>query len=385
MSKLNVVAAILALVILGVIAANSFRSVGKMSEVIEEQKNTAHQLLILKQGADRSGANDASAESAALVAAVKELTAAMQDQGSTEVAGFGRDQMLNAAMLLASATDQQIRSSAAEVLGRLGGKQAEKRLLEMARNDLQLANVAFSQLRQMGCRELMPILLDQLQSGTPEQKQHASSSLQGLVMPEHIPALVEVLNALSWSQQHPWQSIRSNLYNALGQTGHHAAAEALVLALKKETYEYGKQNICRALTQCVPGDNVEIYKQALAALGKDTQQNYGAFTQIIQILGQSGSYHASEVLIDFMGSSHHEYVRRTAAQSVMQLRDPVAAEPLCQLLNSEDYPEDQRRYLTQMIERAGYPGIRKVEGKYALVPEEEMKKLLAERAKALNE
>ena len=291
----------------------------------------------------------------------------------------GRDAFLQAAILLSTATDESVCNYSAQILGRIGGEKAESRLLEMARDHAGSRSTILSALREMGSRHTSELVLESLRSSNLRDIQHAAGQLSNVITPKMLPDILEILSELPPGGQSEYRHIRRGFYDAIRRLGDPRACEAMLDAAAEEMEDYGRQSAMQAFSHCLDNKHLMLVEKAFRTIGSfNNERNRGQYTELLRRMGQLGDLRAGEYLVEVIDGTNDQYLTRVAIEGLRNLRDPLAAEAICKCLNSKD--ANVRRYAEQLCGN-GYPGIKEVDGSYTVVSEEEMQKLLVERAR----
>ena len=140
-----------------------------------------------------------------------------------------------------------------------------------------------------------------------------------------VPAIEPLATALRNGFSHEREAAASTL----GQIRNARAVDPLIAALKDESMEV-RRAATEALEQ-IGSLAVEPLIMAIANGGSDARH-------VINVLGQIGGAHATEVLVDTL--SHEDWqVRQAATGALGEIGDTRAIEPLLTLLNNGTYSE----------------------------------------------
>lgn len=352
-------------------------------------QNKATALAEAQVAALEKAANaDAEARAASMAALEKaaagmaDLAAAMREPRPVEAEAVG--DAVNAAVMLSQLTDNQTRNYAAYILGRLGGEEAETRLIDMARNDpdTSTSQAAFQALQNMNSEKVGAIAIEQLKSNNPRRKQAAASVLSQIATHEMVPDLNAVLLAHG-GRDNQVEQIRYYLYRALQRLGDPRSCEALSRALQFENDDYRRNAALLALMACADSRHVPTLIKALDSLGDPNTNTNARWSEVLQAIEQLGDPRLAPFAASLV-TNDNNYNRRQAFEALQRLRDPSVAPDLLKAWTSADGAT--KKELDQFLDK-GYPGIVKAkdgEG-YSLVPDEEMNPLMAEREERIRQ
>ena len=290
---------------------------------------------------------------------------------------------LAAALSLLHHGNPEIRANAVQILAKIGGDEAEKAMLEVVTGaDSNLRQAALYALRQMGSKKANGIILEWLKNGTPEQANTAAGALSngGGLPKDMVAPILEILKGLSGDDNS--RNLRSNLCGALQQAGDPRVCEVLADLIQDETEEYARRNMAGAMLRNATRKEFPLVAKTFElTAGPNLDTDSGSVAQFLQYFGSSRNFRATAYVLPYLKSKSN-YLQRSAVQAAIRLRDPAAAKALAALAG--DLKDASSRSELETAVRAGnLPGLKMVDDKITLVPDEELTRLLAERKKAL--
>ncbi len=300
-------------------------------------------------------------------------------------AGTDREDIppLDAALSLLHHGNPEIRNEAVQILGRLGGEVAEKELLELLTGaDPNLRQYTLAALRQMGSKKTNGIILDWLKNGTPEQASAAANLLNngGGLAKDMIAPLLEILKGLSSDDAS--RNLRNSLCNALQQAGDPRVCEVLADLIQDETEEYARRNMAVALLRNATRKELPLVSKVFEQVsGGNPDTDTGSVAQFLAYFGNSRNFRATAYVLPYL-KSKNAFLQRSAIQAAIRLRDPAVAKPLAALAG-DIKDSSSKSELENAVRTGNLPGLKLVDDKITLVPDEELARLLEERKKTM--
>ncbi len=285
---------------------------------------------------------------------------------------------MRAAIMLSRLTNEQCRYHAAEILGCLGGKDAETRLLQMATEERseQAQSSAFRALATMQSDKLMPLAIRLLKNGTLAQKRAAAGSMSQSAQPKHLPDLIQALEQLK-GKDHQVAQIRYSLYQIFRRLGDPRACKVLSRAIEEEqTSSSYKQEALRAFVLSMTNREVPLFLRTVARMEELHSSGYSS-SNLTRALGALRDPRLGPFLVQLLSSSS-SYTNRYVCEALKLTADPSVAAELCK---RHDDPNGKAKKELAVLLKGGYPGVVYDEKtkRFSVVGEDEMKKLMAER------
>ncbi|MFA4944688.1 MAG: HEAT repeat domain-containing protein [Lentisphaeria bacterium] len=278
---------------------------------------------------------------------------------------------LDAALHLSCHGDQQIRDSAVQILGKLGGAAAEARLLEM----VEESNNALSQLYALNPAQAEKIVGDWLKSGVNERMQAAVNALQlgrGRISKEMVGVILEAMKGMGGDTY--GRNLRQSLGYILQNIRDPRVCPVMLELLQSETEEYQVRNFLNILLANAGRRELPLVLKAMQQM-KGLERNTDVGNNALQYFGRIRDPRGTPAVMGFLKSSN-DYYQRQAMQALARIGDPLAAPALAELAaRKPNYVQE----LLNLVQDSGYPGLNVVDGKLQVVGETEMAKLLAER------
>ncbi len=377
MQRILTVAAIAVVVLMVMLGA---RMSGRLSAVHAQLERQTELMSAALKPAKNSGGGAESPLAARMERVAEALeTLVAGDKAQTGKAMISSQSMEDAALMLSYSPDPRLRQHTIAILGQLGGEKAEKRLLEILESDGNSQSQVLQALQTMGSNRLEPLVMTILEEGTLQEKSAAAGMLNDILNRENLPVVLELFVELPSGNHSHANSIRQRIYGAVRNLGDPAACRPLLDAALMETNEYTQREAFQALVACSTPAQLGLLVEALEALGPALQNHSaGSHQQLVSHFGQMGDPRVTPVLLKQLDSPNRSVVQY-AAQALMQLKDPLAAERLVKIANGPD--THAKQYLSRGIGN-GYPGIRKRDdGTYALAGAETLNSLFEARRK----
>ncbi len=291
-------------------------------------------------------------EAAALREAAEMLReAALHLSGSGSAAVTGADPVLSAALLLSRETSTDIRTHAAGILGQLGRKAALERLDEMVATDPSenVRRETLQALHRAGAAEkVRGHVIRFLETGTPERRETAIRLAQEMADPRLVPPLVRALRE-SGGPTHA--HLRQRIVNILQRLGDPRIIEPLLEIYRQETEPWARKQTLLAVIHLARPRHVPLLLE-LVPPGRviaDGELQRGLMTTAARLL----DLRLTPLVLVGLGSEHQN-IRQMAVQTLLRLRDPLAAPALVDIYQTGDAPIHT---MLQEAFRAGYPGI----------------------------
>jgi HEAT repeat protein len=284
---------------------------------------------------------------------------------------------IDGAIQISTSTDPRLRSGICMVLAQLGGEAAERRLVQMAEQDADssIRCAALNALNSMNSKAAAQLAPTKLDSSNYEERQVAAQIMERQPCEAfRVPALTALAKD-SIADNYTLQNIRQSLYRVLCAVGKPEDLPILQVAWEKETREDSKRPALAAITAVVTPENYETVLEILSSNVDPRAFDPAGLAKLEKV----ADIRLTPILLKSYKQTDWPS-RNALIRLLAKLKDPLAAPVLVE--NFRNNSETQR--FLQPILAAGYPGIAMTTPEQcALVPEPEMKKLLAERAQKL--
>ncbi|NEQ66222.1 MAG: NACHT domain-containing protein [Symploca sp. SIO2D2] len=219
--------------------------------------------------------------------------------------------------------DYFVHRKAAEALGKIGTEAAVPALIQALQDeDNYLRIKATEALGKIGTKAAIQALTQALQDKSDDVRIHAAEALGKIGIEAAIKALVQAL-------QHEKDGVRSKAVEALRKIDTESAIQALVQALQDEKYW-----VRMSVTEVLGKIGIEAAIQALVQALQD--EYYYVRRNAAEALVKIGTKSAIAVLIQALQSQNY-YVRRNAAEALGEVSRKAAITPLIQALQENDY------------------------------------------------
>ncbi|MBA3240737.1 MAG: HEAT repeat domain-containing protein [Acidobacteria bacterium] len=226
--------------------------------------------------------------------------------------------------------DNQVRTSAIEALGQIGGERATEALIDALQgerppiiigSELYERSRIAETLRQIGGERAVDSLLSALKHKNAAVRAGAAKALGHVGAEQVIYALLDAFK----DEDH---LVASAAAESLGQIGDERAVAPLLDALKHED-SFVRFNAAEALG----GRGGE---QVVKVAAEELKSKYEFIREkAVKLLGRVGGGCAVEVLLEALEDEHRS-VRQAAARTLGEMGEKRAAMPLTQLLQDED-------------------------------------------------
>ena len=289
-----------------------------------------------------------------------------------------------AAVLLSTLSDPEIRRNATRILERLSDERADARLVELAKNDADtdVRALALQALRRKNSPLVGDVVIEMLTGGRAAERRVAASVLREMPDRRYTKTVVEELGKTAMADANG-RAVATDLVLFLKQTADASAADTLFALLAQEPETKRAHMLAEALIACTDRRHLPLLVKALQSRrGKPASiAPHDPIVPLLDALAEHNDRRATKAVLPYL-LSDNSYIQRAAVTAAVQLRDPVAAEALVDAygkLGSYNKLRIQRAFVK------GYPGVvfdkEKEEAK--LVPEDDLQQLIEERNAAL--
>ena len=299
-----------------------------------------------------------------------------------KLASSSQDKILQAALLLAQQGPSNISNQAMYILGYLGGEKAENALLKMldggsrGRNSSAIINA----LVTMRSRKLRPVIIKLLNSSNHQDIAAATNALNNrslrILKKSDLPLLVKVLNDMPYGSNNRYR--RNNMIRAICQLDQNTGIKYICEAL--ETADFNQQReLCYIPARGGINLSAKSWLKIIKILGEPNSQNLSAFQGACDGISRSGDLRLVDIALPWAEFAvDNSSFRNTYVNMLNRIRDPKTAKIFLDLcLKSGATNNHYMNYLRN------FPGIIQKEGKYQLVDDAAMEKLLKNRAKLI--
>lgn len=294
-----------------------------------------------------------------------------------------QDEMFEAALFLAKHGRGNVNNQAIAILGYLGGGKAENALLEMLGNGSYNRNSSYiiNALVSMRSNKLRPVIIKLLKSGNTQDINAAMNAINNrslnILKKPDLPLVIEVLNNMSGNRNNRYN--RNNLLKIVCRMDQDTGVKYICEVL--ETVDVNQQ---RELIYIPMNAQINLstksWLKIIKALDEPNSQNISAFQALCDAISRKGDLRLMDYALEWADFAiENNSLRSSYINMLNRMRDPKSAEiflDLC-LLNKKSRNNYHRNYLKN------FPGIIQNDGKYQLVDDKTMKKLLKKRAKTI--
>ena len=310
------------------------------------------------------------------------LRAAFSKAIKAKLATSSQDKILQAALLLVQQGPSNISNQAMYILGYLGGEKAENALLKMladgsrGRNSSSIINA----LVTMRSSKLRPVIIKLLNSSNYQDINAATNALNNrslrVLKKSDLPLLIKVLDDIPYSSNNRHR--RNNMIRAICQLDQNTGIKYICEAL--ETADFNQQReLCYIPMHGGINLSAKSWLKIIKILGEPNSQNLSAFQGACDGISRSGDLRLVDIALPWAEFAvDNSSFRNTYVNMLNRMRDPKTAKIFLDLcLKSGATNNYYMNYLRN------FPGIIQKDGKYQLVDDAAMKKLLEKRAKTI--
>ena len=344
----------------------------KISIIIEQQKSQDGQIKKL---------SDIISEQSDQLKAMQKLSAAnaeAPEKMKKKPLGTTLDDQRRAAMLLAKSSNRSISGQAIYILGYLGGEEVESFLLDKVKKGSRDYSQIISALSRMKSSTLRPIVLEYLASGNTSKINAASNALSNnyttILTKKDVPEIVKIINRIPNNNYNNNSYIRRNLIKTLikldQDKGVKYLCESMATAQPNQL-----QNYANILGYNGATLSFKNWQKLLKVFGGPSRQKIHAFRGILSGLARCPDYRYTELILPWAELLKKDiYTKPQYVSTLRNINDPKAAKVMLELCTNDS------RYSRSLD---NYPGITKKDGKYVLVDDAAMEKLMDKRNKVL--
>jgi len=340
--------------------------IDKITKLVEKQRRDI--AVLRKQG---------EANAVLRAAMSKAIKAKLAKSGSSS-----QDKILQAALLLAEQGSSNISHQAINILGYLGGEKAESALLKMlegsshGRNSSSIINA----LVTMRSNKLRPVIIKLLKSNNYQDVEAATNALNNrslqVLKKSDLPLLLKVLDEIPYDNNNRYR--RNNMIKVVCRLDQKTGLKYICDGL--ETADINQQ---RDLIYIPAHGQINLstksWMKIIKILGEPNNQNFSVFQAVCAGVSRSGDLRLTDIVLPWAEFAvNNNNLRNSYINMLNRMRDPKTAEIFLDLcLNSKRNNNHYMNYLNN------FPGIIQKDGKYQLVDDAAMKKLLENRAKRI--
>jgi len=336
--------------------------IDKITELIEEQNEN---VAALRKQADAD---------VAMRTKLKEAIKAKLANGSQ------KDELLQAALLLVNKGSSTVSSQAINILGYLGGEKAEKALLKMLdsgsfnRNSSSIINALVS----MRSNKLRSVVIKLLDSGNYQSIQAATNVLQNrsvrILKKSDLPLLLKALDDIPNDNNNRHR--RNQMIRVLCKLDQDTGVK--YICDEMETADVNQQ---RELLYIPIHGGVSLkaksWKKLIASLDEPNSRNMSSFQAACEGISRCGDLRMIEIALPWAEFAKiNSNFRSSYINMLNRLRDPKSAKVFLDLCVT-----GKNAYYVNYLKN--FPGIIQKDGKYQLVDDAEMKKLIKNRDKII--
>jgi HEAT repeat protein len=293
-----------------------------------------------------------------------------------------RDKILQAALLLAEQGPSNISHQAMYILGYLGGEKAENALLKMladgsrGRNSSAIINA----LVTMRSRKLRPVIIKLLNSSNHQDIAAATNALNNrslrILKKSDLPLLIKLLDDMSYDVNNRYR--RNNILRAICQLDQNTGIKYICEAL--ETADVNQQReLCYIPAHGGINLSAKSWLKIIKILGEPNGQNISTFQGVCTGIARSGDMRLMDIALSWAELAvDNSSFRNTYIDMLNRMRDPKTAKIFLDLCLKNGATNNH--YMNCL---RNFPGIIQKDGKYQLVDDAAMKKLLENRAKLI--
>lgn len=326
----------------------------------------------------------------------EDIAALRKALDSKTVTSSEQDQLFNAAVLLARNLPESQSSMAISLLGTIGGSKAEPILLEMLEtaspNQSPAILSALGNIRSQKCHDVFMKLLD---SNNNQQVVSTVVSIlhntaPNIVKKSDLPTIEKTLEKYPDNDYNNNRYIRGILLGIILRLDQAKGVQYICDDLQLASFPQ-KQNIIFLITNNNHSISVNLWDKIIKSTGDFDEFNLDIYYAILRALSQTGDLRVTDLFLPWAEFARtNDNFRRQYVDALVRMRDPKAAKILLELYQPENSVSCKNRGIadnSQGIKSRGildnYPGIKKVNDIYVLVDDATMQKLLEQRAKKI--
>ena len=289
-----------------------------------------------------------------------------------------REKMIQAALLLAQSSSSNISCQAIAILGHLGGKRAENALLKMVDSSSFSRNYSYiiNALINMRSNKVRELLIKCLNKNDRNYQRAAMRILQNrslrILKKSDLPMLIKLLNEMPNSNNNRYN--RNNLVGVICRLDQEAGEKYICDALEVMIDVNQQRELLYLLRDIRLRPN--LLKKIIEAIGEPNNQNYRSFQALFGIISNACDPRLTDSVLpwaDIVITNNN--LKSQYINMLQRMRDPKAAKVMLELCSSNN--TQNNHYLRN------FPGIIQSGGKYQLVDDAAMKKLLEKREKLI--
>jgi len=310
-----------------------------------------------------------------------EKIAKLLEQQNSNVTN-SQEKMVAAALLLAKYGTGNVSNQAIAILGYLGGVKAEKALLEMINNASSNRNSSYiiNALVSMRSNKLRPVIIKLLNSENSQDINSAINAIQNrslnILKKSDLPLLIKVLNEMPTDNNNSHR--RNQIIRVLCQLDQDAGVNYIC-----EELETANMNQQRELIYIPMNHGIRIstksWMKIIKTLGEPDNQHISAFKALCDGISRNGDIRLIDATLEWADFAvQNSDFRSSYINLLNRMRDVKTAKVFLDLcLKNQQNNNYHKNYLKN------FPGLIKKDGKYQLVDDETMGKLLKNRAKVI--
>lgn len=326
---------------------------------------------------------------AEIKAELKKIREEINAKDEAEKNNDPRKKLIDALSLLMEQNDESIKHDAINIIGRIGGSDAENILIKIIKpevTDYESCSLAFSALSRVNKRKFDSILVELLEEGNEAQRLLAIGALKNHHLLD-IPALnadllKEVLE--KYRKENHEECSCTDYENTLIAAIFHIDQSNEIDFFCNELSKGNRIQKDKLIYQLSFHDlslRAEYFMKIVAIYGKADPKHISTVESFLRLAAKSADLRITDTLLQWqeIAKNNQDFAGRYI-NTLLKMKDPAAAKTLfdlCTLWNSLEYFS---------ATLSTYPGIEKNEkDEFKLLDEEKMKTLLEEREKRIRE
>ena len=289
--------------------------------------------------------------------------------------------LVDAAVLLAKRGPQNSAYNAIQILGYIGGKGAEEALLDMLKDNSfgrRYSSNIVRALSSMRSKKLRGVVIDIIKDGNPNEIRNIVNSINNnftsIFKKSDLPMFAKLLDELPSNNNNFYS--RCNLIKAIC-----GLDQDLGVKLICNELETASRNNQRQLLYITNQHNMRIslanWEKIIKTIGSEPDgQNRELFEIVCQAISRGSDYRMTDIILPWANFAiTNSNFRNNYMNALRVIQDPKAAKTMIDMYNAGARNDYYMR---------SFPGIVKNNGKYQLVDDAAMKKLMARREKIID-
>jgi len=294
-----------------------------------------------------------------------------------------QDKILQAALLLAQQGPSNVSNQAMYILGYLGGKKAESALLKMLENRSHGRNASsiINALVTMRSNKLRPVIIKLLNSNNYQDIDAATNAINNrssrILKKSDLPLLVKVLDDMPYDNNNRYR--RNNMIRAICQLDQDAGVKYICDALETADVNQERELIYIPIHGQI-NLSAKSWLKIIKVLEEPNVRNLSPFQALCDGISRCGDLRLMDAVLPWTEfAMQNSSFRNSYINMLNRMRDPKSAKVFLDLC----LKSTTARHNYYMSYLNNFPGIIQKAGKYQLVDDATMKKLLKNRAKII--